>query len=185
MTQSRSSNADFLADLRRRIGEHQSLVKEVFSPLDAALLNRQPAAKEWSALQCVEHLNLTHRYYWGKISPALVGVTQSATGGEALYRPSFWGRIYMYFGLKEGSRFASPAMLNPGGSSNLTSQVLTDYLDWQKKLLSLMEGVERDEMLNVRVPIQFFVVFALGDCLKILTYHDRMHMHQAQAAVGR
>ena len=75
------------ADLRSRIEEHVAGVtatsalrpssvepssgQAVFQPLSDEQLNWQPDPKEWSILQCFDHLNLTHEYYRPKIELAL------------------------------------------------------------------------------------------------------------------
>jgi hypothetical protein len=54
---------DFLADLAATVVRQRHLVATEFAPLTATQLNQQPAPANWSALECLEHLNRYSRYY--------------------------------------------------------------------------------------------------------------------------
>ncbi len=167
----------FLADLRVHIHHHVTSVQNRFQELDDALLNQQPTPAQWSVLQCFDHLNLTHNYYRRKIGRALIRPT--ATAGEDLYGPSFWGRIYMHFAFNPQKSFPTPPQVIPS-SSALGRNVFEDYLTKQSELLELLAQVDAVDLRRTPIPIVGIVRFNLGDCFKVLVYHDGLHVGQAE-----
>jgi hypothetical protein len=172
------SKAAFLHDLRSRIAAHQSTVQADFQPLPASQLARPPHTKEWSILQCFDHLNQTHRYYMDKIALVLSLPAPEATGSDH-YRASFWGGIYMAFAFNPRFSFPTPEPLVPAGAAALQPDVLDAYLVKQRELLHLLDQVEDIDLCATRIPVEKGLKFNLGDCLKILVYHDALHIRQA------
>ena len=169
---------DFLADLRSRIREHAEQVTSVFLELDDAQLVWRPKPGEWNVLQCFDHLNLTHDYYVPKIGGGLAQ-RRPANPAEDSYAPSFWGRIYMHFSFNPKYSFPAPSAVVPAADS-LGRDVLHRYLAKQEALLTTLDAVAAIDLRATTVPIEKFVRFNLGDCLKILVYHDRLHIGQAE-----
>lgn len=169
----------FLTDLHQQIAAHCEMVVNTFCPLDIGQLGWQPTVKgkaEWSILQCFDHLNLTHAYYTEKLTAALVNAPHAPK--DDLYQASFWGGTYMYFALNPKYTFPSPEAITPTAQPDC--QVLHDYLACQEALLQRLEEVEPIDLVKTMISIEKFVHFNLGDCLKILVYHDELHIGQAQ-----
>lgn len=174
---------DFLADLRNRIREHAEQVQSVYLELDDAQLARPPKAGEWSVLQCFDHLNLTHDYYAPKIAGGLAQ-QRPANRVNDIYGPSFWGRIYMHFSFNPRYSFPTAPEITPA-PDQLSRDVLQRYLSKQQALLATLDAVEALDLKGTRIPIEKFVRFNLGDCLKILVYHDRLHIGQAERVLAQ
>ena len=169
---------DFLADLRGHIHEHAEQVTSVFLELDDAQLAWQPKPGDWNVLQCFDHLNLTHDYYAPKIEGGLAQ-RRPANPADDSYTPSFWGRIYMHFSFNPKYSFPAPSAVVPAANS-LSRDVLHRYLAKQEALLTTLDAVAAIDLRATTVPIEKFVRFNLGDCLKILIYHDQLHIGQAE-----
>ena len=58
--------------------------------------------------------------------------------------------------------------------------MLNQYLAYQETLLQHLDEAAAVDLVKTMVPIEKFVRFNLGDCLKILVYHDELHIGQAQ-----
>lgn len=174
------SKPDFLTGLRTHIRQHNEVILTQFQPLEEAQLNRRPDAKNWSILQCFEHLNLTHEYYRPKIDAAL-GDPRPANPGDDTYKPSFWGRIYMYFSFNPRYSFPTADAITPG--TTLSEDVLNIYLSKQEELLHTLDLVGDVDLRNTLVPLERGIEFNLGDCLKVLVYHDELHIGQAQGVL--
>ena len=171
--------ADFVADLRQKVNENCETVTAVFQPLTLDQLQWQPDAKEWNILQCFEHLNLTHDYYTPKIETAIANPKPLQTPDE--YKPAFFGRLYMHFAFNPKYSFSTAAEMVPDTAVDPT--VFTTYLAKQEALLDFLEQVAHVN-LKTKVPISTAVNFHLGDCLKILPYHDALHIDQAQRVLA-
>ncbi len=173
-----TSKPDFLADLRGRIHQHADQVQRVFLELDDAQLAWRPQPGEWNVLQCFDHLNLTHDYYAPKIAGGLAQRCPANPAADS-YAPSFWGRIYMHFSFNPKYSFPAPSAVVPAADS-LGRDVLRRYLAKQETLLKTLDAVAAINLCATTVPVEKFVRFNLGDCLKILVYHDRLHIGQAE-----
>lgn len=174
---------NFLTDLRTRIHEHADQVQSVFLELDDTQLSWRPQFGEWNVLQCFDHLNLTHDYYAPKIAG---GMAQHRPANPAAdtYAPSFWGRIYMHFSFNPKYSFPTAPEITPATDS-LDRDVLHRYLGRQEALLGILDAVAPIDLRGTAIPIEKFVRFNLGDCLKILVYHDRLHMGQAERVLQK
>lgn len=166
----------FFAELRSVIRTHERDVARVFQPLDDAVLKWRPEPKEWSILICFDHLKQTYAYYQPRIEQALAAPVPVA-GSVDRYRPSFWGRIYMFFALNPRWSFPTPAALMPADAPERT--VLAEYLVKQQELMELLQRLDQVDLIRTHIPIERGVSFNLGDCLKILVYHDSLHIRQA------
>ncbi len=151
----------------------------MFQPLPPAQLQWQPAENEWNILQCFAHLNLTHDYYTPKIETALSAARPAPVPDR--YGPSFWGRIYMYFAFNPRYSFSTAKEMMPDTAVDPT--VFSTYLAKQEMLLDYLER-SADLNLKTNVPIATAVNFNLGDCLKILAYHDALHIDQANRVLA-
>lgn len=173
--------SDLISDLRDRIQEHQETVADVFQTLDTGKLNWQVSRKDWSITQCFDHLNLTHDYYLPKIEGALSN-PKPADSHQNLYKPSLWGRIYMYFAFNPKYSFPTTEEITPQSEPNHT--VLQVYLAKQDGLLEIIEQVDQIDLTRTPVPLEKGIKFNLGDCLKVLVYHDDLHFEQAKGVLA-
>jgi len=173
-----TTKPDFLTDLRTRIHQHAEQVQSIFLELDDDQLLWRSKPGEWNVLQCFDHLNLTHDYYMSKIAGGLSN-PRPANAAADTYAPSFWGRMYMHFSFNPKYSFPAPPAVVPAADS-LDRGVLHRYLARQDALLQTLDAVGPVDLRATTVPVEKFVRFNLGDCLKILVYHDRLHMGQAE-----
>lgn len=172
-----TDRTEFLSDLLARIQEHSSRVSETFAELDDAELAWRPAPKEWSVLECFEHLTLTFDYYRPRLAAALAAPVRTPPDGGP-YAPSGWGRFYMFFSLNPRYSFPTAGAITP--TSTVDRAVFAAYLERQAELVELIRGLGDVDLTRTRIPIEKGIHFNLGDVLKILVYHDEVHFLQAQ-----
>ena len=168
---------DFIFDLQNKIKEHCETVTAVYRPLPLEQLTTQPDPKEWNILQCFDHLNLTHEYYEPKIQAGLANPTAKDHTND-VYKPSFFGRIYMHFAFNPKYSFSVADEMAP--QTAVSRDALAIYLNKQDHLLQTLAQIDDINLTKTKTPISTGVNFNLGDCLKVLVYHDALHFHQAQ-----
>jgi len=182
------NKTELFSDLRDRIDEHVEVVTAVFQPLSDEKLNWQPNPKEWSILQCFDHLNLTHEYYRPKIDLALQNPV-AAQPEKDVYKPSFFGRIYMHFAFNPKYSFAAQGEMVPETATSTSSgqavsrQVLETYLTKQTELIQTLDQCADVDLRHTPLPISTGVKFNFGDALKVLVYHDELHFGQARGVL--
>ncbi|MEY4902929.1 MAG: hypothetical protein RLZZ292_744, partial [Bacteroidota bacterium] len=65
-----------LAELSAITEANIKAVKEQLQPLSSAALQRKPAPKQWSIVECIEHLNAYGRFYLPAMQKAMEKGTQ-------------------------------------------------------------------------------------------------------------
>lgn len=172
----------FFKQLRTKIEQHIICVKHRFQPLTPTHLTWQPTQQIWSIGQCFAHLNLTHDYYRPKIDQALAHAECPMPAFDT-YIPSFWARIYMDFAFNPRYSFPTAVVLTPQAAVH--QDVLTQYLVRQTTLLNMLDQATLVNVRTMPVPIKPGIRFNLGDCLKILVYHDALHISQASGILAQ
>lgn len=175
------SKALFLDDLRVRSVAHAQQVAAAFMPLSQAQLVWRPSPKEWSILHCLDHLNQTHLYYQSKLARVLTHPV-AAPERDDDYAPSWWGRIYMAFAFNPRLSFPTPDVVAPQATPPVDAAAV--YLARQVELRARLDAVAQVDLRRTRVPIEKGVSFNVGDCLRILVYHDALHLGQAAAVAA-
>ena len=171
-----------LAGLQEEAGKQVALVCNEFAPLRADDLRWHPSARDWNILQCFDHLNETHAYYARRIQAADRQLLP-ATGADAPYNPSFWGRIYMNFAFNP--RFSFPARGEIAPGTDLSSGVIETWLAHQATLAAWLRDGDQIDLTATPIPIERRVSFNLGDCLSILIRHNELHIGQAQRVLAQ
>lgn len=176
---------EFITDLRTWIERHCQQVTAVFQPLNLEQLRWKPAPKEWNILQCFEHLNLTHVYYMPKIERALQSPNRAPETINQ-YKASFWGGVYMAFSFNPRFSFPAPNSIRPTAeaATAVDPQELALYLTKQEALQKTLSQLNDVNLSQTPIRIENKVNFNLGDCLKILVYHDELHFNQARRIVA-
>lgn len=173
-----TSKNELFASLRAGIRAHREILRERFAPETAERLSARPAAGEWSALECLDHLVSTHDYYAPLLDAAERDVTPAAE--QDVYTPSFFGGIYLWF-QRPRFRFPAPSELAPRG--DLDPDVLQAYAARLDALEARLRGFESADLRATRIPLKMGVRFNLGDVLRFLVVHDELHLDQAKRAL--
>lgn len=162
----------------------ESLVTE-----SAELLAKQPNERNWSALQCIEHLNAYYRYYIpvirGRIANSrFVQPTEFFTSsplGRAVYRSTKLGKVK-----NVKRKLKSPKDYNPLVNAGLkTDDSIEEYLQHNNDFLALIQEAATIDMRKTKVPLSLRPVVKLniGDALLFMVYHNERHIFQAKNAL--
>jgi len=176
-----TTKTDFFTDLRTRIQVYAETTTAVYQPLSDDQLNWQQSPKDWSILQCIDHLNLTHEYYCSKITAALEQPKMANPEADG-YKASFMGWIYMFFSLNPKFSFPAPEEITP--KTAVSRQALATYLNKQTELLQILDQCAAVDLRHTPIPIAKGTNFNLGDALKIVVYHDDLHFGQANKVLS-
>lgn len=179
---------EVLDELRDITLEVKSDASGVLGNSTAQGFTHKPSADQWSAAECLEHLNLYGDFY-------LTAIESAITRASGKYPPrkhyrsgllggSFSKSMRLKNGQVAGRRMKSPADKNPH-NSGLRSDLLLAFLDQQETYLKLIEAARNVDVSAVRVPISIarFIRLNLADVLKVVVYHNQRHMEQAKRAI--
>jgi hypothetical protein len=153
---------------------------------DQMLLATPPTEGAWSALQCVEHLNLYGDFYLHEIerriiaSQKLVQPPQGFTSG--------WLGGWFVEQMKP-----SPTMKPMKAprdkvvdATQVSHQAIDRFLRQQDRMQALLLQARNTDLNKVRTSISIsrIIQLKLGDTFAVVVYHNQRHLAQAQNAVN-
>ncbi len=165
--------------IKKAISEWQQL------PSDYLLA--QPGEGQWSAAQCLEHLNSYGRYYL----PAMEKAIDAHQASQPRHRfTSGWLGNYFYQLMlvdEKGAvkkKMKAPKNHRPAVQLN-AANVLSEFISQQEKLLQLVTRAHGVDIQTARVPISIapFIKLSLGDTFLFYIAHIGRHLAQAERAM--
>ena len=149
-------------------------------------LSVRPSDKSWSAVECVEHLNLTSRAFLTRLEAALSGAPGLADGAGS-YRQEIVARLLRWW-LEPPSRVRLPttAPFLPVVSLDVPG-VLDEFVRLQERLMSQAErarGLAIDQV-SVQSPFAANVHYNCYSAFLIVAAHERRHLWQARRAIEK
>jgi hypothetical protein len=146
-------------------------------------LNKQPALKSWSALQCLEHINRYDADYLPKIKKSL---TSAEKEGNDQFKSGLMGYRFANFLHPDKNQLKTKTFpsMNPS-NSGLSIEVIDTFIHQQKELHQLLERSKSADpnKIKIKSSITSLLSFKLGDIFRILVFHDLRHIRQAKNAL--
>lgn len=183
----KTTRQQLIQDLRQRT---KALVEQAQAwenePLQS--LQQQPAAKRWSSLACLEHLNLYGDFYLPLLqeriakAPLVLQAETFKSGWLGNYAvksmlPNKQGQI------KKMKTFKDKDPMH----DDLDKAQLQRFIQQQKQFLEVLEKAAQVDCKKVKVPTTLgrWIRFRLGDLLRFLVAHNERHIAQAQRALAQ
>lgn len=152
------------------------------------LLLAKPAAKSWSAAECLEHLNIYGRYYLPTIEKEIGRAMSRNSRPQTEFRSGWLGNYFT--NLMQPSpnghlkmKMKAPSNAIPAADLD-AGKVVAEFIDQMEQLQLLMRMAESVDLNGVRIPISIakFIRLKLGDVFAFLIAHIDRHMLQAERA---
>jgi len=157
------------------------------------LLQSRPEENKWSAIECIEHLNMTGRYYLPKIQDVLErGISDGITSTQ-LFKSGLIGN-HMYNSMKPVSgeiknKINTFKSVNPHvkyEKSTLDIEKVSE--NFRKQLQTIISHIEKSKETDInklKVPSLLgpIIMFKLGDVFRFLLAHIERHLIQAKNAL--
>jgi hypothetical protein len=167
-----------LAERTRRNIHHIQLLQQK----STAELNQRPGPDSWSALECIEHLNIYDRFYLPEIGRR---ISQSKAGAEPVFQSGLLGNYFANMMLPKDkvTKMRTLKKTNPIYST-LDSTALDTFLNGQHILLELLDESRAVSLNKTRcnISISRWIRLKLGDTFRFLIYHQQRHILQAVKA---
>ncbi|MCW3106054.1 MAG: DinB family protein, partial [Segetibacter sp.] len=152
-------------------------------------LLRQPGEKKWSLAQCLEHLNSYGHYYLPAMEKAIETAKQKGWSSQEKYTPGWLGDYFTKLMMpgtdeKKMKKMSAPANHSPVASLD-SDKVLSEFIDQQEKLVSLLEQARKINLEKAKVSISIakFIKLKLGDTFRFIIMHNYRHVLQAERAL--
>lgn len=171
-----------IADLVERTKQNLNDA-EALKQLPLKKLNNRVGPQSWSALECIEHLNLYGDFYLPEIERRIVNgkIKPSDNFTSGMLGNYFANAMLPKEQLNKMKTFKDK---DPAGSK-LNLSTLERFIEQQKKTLELLERAKAVNITKTKTSISItgFIKLRLGDTFRVLIYHNQRHLKQAKNAV--
>jgi len=147
----------------------------------------QPGPAQWSAAQCLEHLNSYGRYYLKEIEKAINKNEKSKSSTS--FKSGWLGNYFYKIMLPQHNGIPKKKMNSPKNHQPEiqidAAVVLNEFISQLEILGRLLTRARNIDIAHVRVPISIapFIKLKLGDTFLFLIAHINRHMKQAERAL--
>jgi hypothetical protein len=188
MSASARNTSEFFDQLTNQVLALRVLAHQRLRPLTSEQLNRRPGYDNWSAAQCLEHLNLVGGYFLPALKARLrlAHVKGSAAGQQV--RSGWLGRYVTHSASQRNglgdSLLRLPKQYAPTGT-RLTGTVVEAFNRQLDELLRLLLLARQVDAGAVRVPNPLYpwLRLRLTDVLEALVAHAQRYVKQAEQIV--
>ena len=182
-----------LNELKAAAERYEKDFELLIENVEPELLKSRPEEKKWSAIECIEHLNMTGRYYLPKIQEVLERAIRDGITSTQLSKSGFIGN-HMYNSMKPVSgevknRINTFKSVNPHvkyEQSTLDIEKVSDNFRKQlQTIISHIENAKETDINKLKVPSLLgpIIMFKLGDVFRFLLAHIERHLIQAKNAL--
>ena len=169
-------NNKLIDDLLRRMESCKRTVKEFESlPINKLQFKN---GERWSALECLEHLNLYGDFYLVEIEKRVI--TTPRKNVSTKFKSGILGNYFAnLMEVKDGkiTKMKSPKDKNPSRSS-LSITTISRFLKQQERLVTLLNQCRSIDLSKTRAAISLtnLIKLRLGDTLRFYCYHIERHV---------
>lgn len=147
-------------------------------------LQQQPGNGGWSVLQVLHHLNFYAQHYVNAMEKAL---REHRTQAQSTFTPGWFGDYFTRLigpatAEKGITSLPAPTAARPPRSHQLNIQQLETFLQYQERLLKLLESAHSADLNRLRIPITIsrWIRLKLGDTLRFTIGHEQRHLQQIE-----
>jgi hypothetical protein len=177
---------DLIEALSEEFESQKQTVNHDFRRLSHLQLNWRPAHRQWSIVECIEHLNLVGRHYYKQSLRGIESAESSDRPGTTEYQPHWIGRRMIKVMAPADNRKIRFKMktfseINPTGSHINAPITLDEFVDRQDQFIGLFKRMENIDINQVKVTsVLPFLKLRLGDALRFTGAHQARHLLQAE-----
>jgi hypothetical protein len=147
---------------------------------------RRPAEHGWSAIECIQHLNLTARATLPRVKEGIAEARRTGAAAPVRYRRDFWGWL-LWRGLRQPGRFktkTAPAFVPD--SHRPASEIIAAFRQLQVEHVACVRDSDGLAVDRVRIvsPFNERVRYSVYSALTILAVHQHRHFWQAERAAA-
>lgn len=157
--------------------------------MSLAKFSAQPGPGEWSAMQCLAHLNLYGDYYLPAIEKVINDAKQQQLQPTAVFKPGILGNYFTNMMTpredgKPAKKMKAFKNYNPESTAD-SDAVIAKFIEQQEKLLALLEESKLVDLNKCKVPVSIaqYIKLKLGDVFMFLIAHNYRHVLQAERAL--
>jgi DinB superfamily len=167
------------AGLRSELEDARRRAHAIADPLSDRAWTAVPAPREWSASECVVHLNLGSRAFLPLLHEAVAQApkTSAHPGSMGLTGILLWCAITLRLPVRTTEPFVPPGPAP-------RPVVLGEFDTLQDQLLAIVADAEGRDLRGIKItsPFDARLRYGVYAALRIVAAHQRLHLRQAATA---
>ncbi|MBC9911242.1 DinB family protein [Chitinophaga varians] len=178
-----------LKQLCRQVLAAQYKAEDRFGGQSAEVLSYTSQPGQWSALQCLEHLNTYGRFYLPALDKAITAAEQNNSRPLDTFKSSWLGAWFtkQMQPTPEGklrSRMKSPKGHLPSVQPD-AAMVLHEFIQQQEMMEALMDRAAKINIQKAKVAtsLSSLIKLSVGDTFGFMTTHINRHVLQAENVI--
>ncbi|MFY0652411.1 MAG: DinB family protein [Cyclobacteriaceae bacterium] len=177
---------ELLNSLEQDVQRLLDVVEKEFSILPVEVLYSKPGKDSWSALECLEHINIANGHYLKQFESMMADVATSPDVDD--FQSGFLGNYFVKMMVPRKDRSIPSPMKTfkkflPSMETDIS--VLDVFIADQKQLLQVLKECEKLDLNRIKITsaIGSILRFRLGDALRFIIGHADRHIIQAKKAI--
>lgn len=175
-----------LAEIREEIESGSKRVEQMRSSLSTEKWQTKPGQDSWSAIECIEHINVTNRATLARVAEGLAGLGNMPKHRGPYHLDLFGWLLVKSLGSRSRlSRSKTNASFVPRNELDVES-VLAEFFRLQTELLATLTravGVPLDAH-KMQSVFETRIKYNLYSALRIVAVHETRHIDQAERAAN-
>lgn len=171
--------SDLIKEFNAYINKHIQFIESI-EQLSTQQLQYRKHENSWSALECLQHLNLYGEFYIPKIRKAL---EKSNLKKSNIFKSGFLGNKFALSMLPNNQM----KLMNTFNSKNPIhftlnrKHVIQEFLNQQKELIDLLDISKNKNITKIYTATTLpLIKFRLGDTFRFVIYHNERHIVQSK-----
>jgi len=171
-----------ISELTTYTNSHLEYINSLKSVSDD-VLNSKKDSNSWSALECLEHLNLCLNFYVPEIRKRM---KTSSIPKSDFFKANYLGNKFALSMLpkEKMKKVKTFKKVNPIHSELNKERTIGTFIHHQQQLLQLLQLAEGKNLTTVKTSTLLpFFKLQLGNTLRVIIYHNERHLAQAKKAL--
>ncbi len=176
-------SSQLLDELAHMVRSHLSY-SHTLKEITEERLNQKLNAESWSALECIEHLNLVMKFYVPEIDRRIKSSNHQKFD---TFKGTYLGNKFVKSMLPKDQmrKIKTFKRVNPIHSELKKSEVVYSFERYLKQLLELLEVARKTNLTKVKTSTLISVLkLRLGNTLQLVIYHNERHIVQAKKVLA-
>ncbi|MBK9731698.1 MAG: DinB family protein [Chitinophagaceae bacterium] len=171
-------------DLSERLEKATAKVNQLKS-MQPKKLNFRKSAETWSALECIEHLNLYGDFYLPEMEKQIL--SQKKGTASTVFKSGLLGNYFANLMLIKNGKMKKMKTLKDKNPmyTHLSITTIDRFLKQLERLISLLQQAKDINLTRTKSAISLskYIRLRLGDTLRFVIYHIERHIAQAERSV--
>lgn len=177
------NSSALLKELTDYVNTHLAYANSLKS-ISNDLLNAKQDLNAWSALECLEHLNLCLNFYVPEIRKR---IEVSETAKAEFFKANYIGNKFALSMLPKENlkKVKTFKKVNPIHSNLNKENTIGTFIRHQQHLLQLLELSQNANLTKIKTATLLpFFKLQLGNTFRVIIYHNERHVLQAQKQIA-